>query len=74
MILTTEQQANNVAIYAMEVDPIWAILEDLNREALVGRLMTQVASIMGQHTFEEKTLERIVRVAIDHYYGPEEAA
>ena len=74
MILTTEQQANNVAIYAMEVDPIWAILEDLNREALVGRLMTQVASIMGQHTFEEKTLESIVRVAIDHYYGPEEAA
>ena len=73
MILTTEQQANNVAIYAMEVDPIWAILEDLNREALVGRLMTQVASIMGQHTFEEKTLESIVRVAIDHYYGPEEA-
>ena len=71
MILTTEQQANNVAIYAMEVDPI---MENLHREALVGCLMTQVASIMGQHTFEEKTLESIVRVAIDHYYGPEEAA
>ena len=68
MILTTEQQANNVAIYAMEVDPI---LENLNREALVAGLMVQVASIMGQHTFKEKRLESIVRLAIDNYYGPE---
>ncbi len=68
MILTTEQQANNVAIYAMEVDPI---LENLNREALVAGLMVQVASIMGQYTFEDKTLESIVRLAIDSYYGSE---
>ena len=68
MILTTEQQANNVAIYAMEVDPI---LENLNREALVAGLMVQVASIMGQHTLEEKRLESIVRLAIDNYYGQE---
>lgn len=64
MILTTKQQANNFAIYAMETDPR---LEGLNEEALVGELMHQIRMVFGGYTFTTEELEHIAEVAIKFY-------
>ena len=64
MILTTEQQAQNFAIYAMESD---RRLNGLNNEALVGELMHQIRMVFGGYTFTNDKLEHIAEVAIKFY-------
>ena len=64
MILTTEQQAQNFAIYAMETD---RTLNGLNNEALVGELMHQIRMVFGGYTFTSEELEHIAEVAIKFY-------
>ena len=62
MILTTEQQAHNFALYALDSnDPL---LEGLNYEALLGGLMANIAQVFGSYTFSDAQLETIARNAI----------
>ena len=64
MILTTEQQANNFAIYALETDPR---LVGLNNEALIAELMHEIRMVFGGYTFTTEQLEHIAQVAVDFY-------
>ena len=64
MILTTEQPAQNVAIYALESD---RTLNGLNEEALVGELMHHIRMVFGGYTFTTEELEHIAEVAIKFY-------
>ena len=62
MILSTEQQAHNFALYSLAVeDPL---LEGLNYECLVGALMSNIVQVFGRHTFSERQLENIAKEAI----------
>jgi len=64
MILTTKQQANNFAIYALETDS-W--FNNLNNEALVGELMQSIRLVFGRETFTSEELEHIAEAAIKGY-------
>ena len=62
MILTTEQQAHNFALYALDSnDPL---LNGLNHECLVGALMANITQVFGSYTFSEAQLETIAQTAI----------
>ena len=62
MILSTEQQAHNFALYSLAVgDPL---LEGLNYESLVGALMSNIVQVFGRHTFSERQLENIAKEAL----------
>ena len=67
MILTTEQQANNFAIYALETDPRLAYTGGLNEEALIAELMHQIRMVFGGYTFTTEQLEHIAQVAVNFY-------
>jgi hypothetical protein len=64
MILTTKQQANNFAIYALETER-W--FSNLNNEALVGELMQSIRLVFGRETFASEELEHIAEAAIKCY-------
>ena len=64
MILTTKQQANNFAIYALETER-WFL--NLNHEALVGELMQSIRLVFGRETFTSEELEHIAEAAIKCY-------
>jgi hypothetical protein len=61
MILTTEQQAHNFALYALEND---FTLEGLNHECLLAGVMSTISLIMGSLTFSEERLEALAESAI----------
>ena len=60
MILTTEQQAQNFALFAMEADQT---LEGLDREALVGAVKATIMMVFGIHTFTAEQLDAIAEGA-----------
>lgn len=64
MILTTEQQAHNFAMYALQND---TTLEDLNHETLVAGLCANIAMVFGGHTFTADQIQNIAETAIDWF-------
>ena len=64
MILTTEQQAHNFALYALEND---FTLENLDHESLLAGVMCNISLVMGSLTFSEERLEAIAESAINFY-------
>ena len=64
MILTTEQQAHNFALYALQND---TTLEGLNHETLVAGLCANIAMVFGGHTFTEDQIRNISETAIDWF-------
>ena len=61
MILTTEQQAHNFALYALESD---FTLEGLDHESLLAGVMANISLVMGSLTFTEEKLQHIAESAI----------
>ena len=64
MILTTEQQAQNFALWALQSSEFF---DDLNHEALVGGLQSEVCLVFGDHTFSDAALRELVERAIAIY-------
>ena len=64
MILTTEQQAHNFAMYALQND---TTLEGLNHETLVAGLRANISMVFGGHTFTDSQLCDIAETAIDWF-------
>lgn len=62
MILTTEQQAYNFALYALVADPL---LQELDHESLVEALKSNIWLVFGNHTFTSMQINTIVSYAID---------
>lgn len=61
MILTTEQQAYNFALYALESDHT---LEGLNYECLIGALKSIITLVFGICTFTAGQLDFITEKAV----------
>jgi len=64
MILTTKQQAQNFALWALSSSEFF---DDLNHEAMVGGLMSEVTNVFGKHTFSDDDLTDLVETAIKIY-------
>lgn len=64
MVLTTQQQAENFALWALQSSEFF---DDLDREALVAGLQSEVCWVFGNHTFSHAALREIVERAIAIY-------
>jgi len=62
MILTTEQQAYNFALYALVADPL---LQELDHESLVEAVKSNIWLVFGNHTFTDAQINTIAHYAID---------
>ena len=64
MVLTTEQQAHNFALYALQND---TTLEGLNHQTLVAGLMSNISLVFGGHAFTAPQIRDIAETAIDWF-------
>ena len=64
MILSTTDQAHNFVLYVLDYNTFW---EDLNDEALVGFLMTELCKVFGRYQFSQGAMEKIINGAIEAY-------
>ena len=62
MILTTEQQAYNFALYALVADPL---LQELDHESLLEALKSNIWLVFGNHTFTDVQVNTIASYAIN---------
>ena len=62
MILTTEEQAYNLALYALVADPL---LKELDHESLLEALKATIWMVFGSHTFTDLQINTIASYAID---------
>ena len=64
MILKTADQVHNFVLYVLDYNAYW---EDLNEDALVGFLMTEVCKVFGRYQFHDDALVGIINKAIEAY-------
>ena len=64
MILTTQQQAQNFALWALLNSEVF---DDLDQAARVAGLQREVCLVFGNHTFTDQALRELAEAAIAFY-------